>query len=194
MCRASSTILGAVAVLNKMVSPPLESQPQREYEIDGAQFSNLEEFMVLLDSILVQARLIPNDGIRLGGLDGLYDALAGWFNEQQEEDDSWPPGKPPSFIVRWKNSAISRERLGAPLLSIADKERQLEKFSSDPLWITFSHRKESEQQIRDEIKRMEQGERVDPTAFDEVVDVFRAHAPGSPEMDNEVSGVILLLE
>ena len=42
---------------------------------------------------------------------------------------------------------------------------------------------------------MEQGERVDPTAFDEVVDVFRAHAPGSPEMDNEVKlGVILLLE
>ena len=94
--------------------------------------------MALLDSIPRSGEVIPNDGIVSAASTASTDALAGWFNEQQEEDDSWPPGKPPSFIVRWKNSAISRERLGAPLLSIADKEQQLEKFSSDLLWITFA--------------------------------------------------------
>ena len=41
---------------------------------------------------------------------------------------------------------------------------------------------------------MKRGVKVGPTAFEVVVDIFRDHAPGSPEMDNEVSGVILLLE
>lgn len=166
---------------------------QREYDIDGTQFSNVEELLALLDPILVQARLIP-EGFRTGSLDGLNDALGGWFNEQQEDDDYWPPGKPESFILRWKNSAISRERLSLPLQSVADKRRELEKFSSDPIWAAFPFKKESKRRLRKEIGQMKRGAKLDPTLFELVIGIFREHAPGGVEMENEVSGVILLLE
>jgi len=169
----------------------------REFEIDGAQFSSWEELLALLDPILVQAGLIP-EGFRTDNLDGFNDALAGWFNEQQEEDDSWPPGKPPSFIVRWKNSATSRERLGMPMQTIPDKRRDLERYSSsDPQWARWADapwKMREMRRLRKEISQMERGVKVGPTAFEVFVDIIRDHAPGSPEMDNEVSGVILLLD
>ena len=143
--------------------------------------------------ILVQARLIP-EGFRTGSLDGLNDALGGWFNEQATDEDCWPPGEPASFFVRWKNSATSRERLSMSLHSIADKKRELEKFSSDPIWAAFPFKKESERRLRMEIRQMKQGIEVDPTVFELVVDIFRDHAPGGVEMENEVSGVVLPLE
>lgn len=171
----------------------MEGQSPREYAIDGARFSTFEELLALLDPILVQARLIPG-GFRTGSLDGLNDALGGWFNEQATDEDYWPPGRPESFVLRWKNSAISRERLGTPLQTIADKERELEKFSSDPIWAAFPFKKESKRRLRMEIRQMKQGTEVDSTVFELVVDIFRDHAPGGVEMENEVSGVVLLLE
>src|SRR6476659_9669703 len=167
----------------------------REYEIDGAQFSNLEELLALLDPILVDANLVPR-GFRIGGsLDGLNDALGGWFNEQQEDEDYWPPGKPDSFVIRWKNSATSRERLGSPLQSIAGKRRELEKYSSsDPLWADWPWKREAKRRLRKEIRQMKRGVKVDATVFETVIDIFRDHLPGGVEMENEASGVILLLE
>ena len=51
----------------------------REFEIDGAQVSSLEELMVLfLDPILVQTGLIP-EGFRPENVDSLSDALSGWL-------------------------------------------------------------------------------------------------------------------
>ena len=169
----------------------------REFEIDGAQFSDLEELMVLLDPILARAGLIP-DGFRTDNLNGLNDALGGWFNEQGTDDDDWPPGKPVSFVIRWKNSATSRDRLGTPLQTIPDKRRDLERYSSsDPQWARWADapwKRREERKLRKEIRQMERGVKVGPTVFEVVVDIFRDHAPGSPDMDNEVSGVILLLE
>ncbi len=174
-------------------NPLVEGQSLREYEIDGAQFSSWEELLALLDPILVQARLIP-EGSGTGSLDGLNDALGGWGNEQATDEDYWPPGKPASFIVRWKNSATSRERLGTPLQSIADKKRELEGLSSHPQWADWPFKKESKRRLRKEIRQMKRGVKVDPTVFELVVDIFRDHAPGGVEMENEVSGVVLLLE
>jgi hypothetical protein len=82
--------------------------------------------LALLDPILVQAGLIPDNGFSLGGsLNGPYEDLGGWYNDQGTDEDYWPPGKPASFVVRWKNAAISRERLGTPLQSIEGKRREL---------------------------------------------------------------------
>lgn len=172
----------------------MEGQPRHEYEIDGAQFSSWEELWALLDPILAQARLIP-EGFSCGSLDGLNEALGGWFNEQQEDDDYWPPGKPASFVIRWKNSAISRDLLGTPLYTIPEKRRQLERYSStDPARADSPWKRKAQRKLRKEIRQMKRGVKVDPTAFEVVISIFRDHAPGGVQMDNEVSGVTLLLE
>jgi hypothetical protein len=171
----------------------VEGQPRHEYEIDGAEFSSWEELSALLDPIFADAGLVPA-GFRTGSFDGLDEVLGGWFNEQKIPDDYWPPGKPESFVIRWKNSATSRERLGSPLESIADKKRELSRFSTDPLWANWSHKKASMRKVRKEIRQMKRGKKVDPTAFELVVDIFRSYAPGGPNMENDKSGVILLLE
>ena len=149
-----------------------------EYEIDGDQFSSWEELVDLLDPIFVQARLVPA-GFRTGSLGGLDEVLGGWFNEQGTDDDFWPAGQPQSFVIRWKNSATSRERLGTPLQSIGDKRRELLKFSWHPVWITFSHKRESKEQLRKEIRQMKRGDKVDPTLFEAVVDIFTATPLGA---------------
>ena len=149
--------------------------------------------MALLDPIFADADLVP-EGFRTSTLDGLAEVVGGWFNEQGEDEDFWPPGKPASFILRWKNSATSREHLGSPMGAIAKRRLDLLRFWWSLEWRDSSHKKESKQRLREEIRRMKRGEKVEPTVFEVVVEIFRDHAPGGVEMENEVSGVILLLE
>ena len=90
-----------------------------EYVIDGAQFSTQVELRQLLIAIAADAGIVPED-FRSGRfkmsntrfLMILDDVLGGWFNEQQTDEESWPQGKPDSFVIRWKNSSRSRAKIG----------------------------------------------------------------------------------
>src|SRR6185369_7838985 len=79
--------------------------PKTIYEIDGQEFSNLEEFYDVVSRVLIP-------GAEWGhNLDAFNDILRGGF------------GTPESgFVLRWVNSALSRERLGYP-----ETVRQLER-------------------------------------------------------------------
>jgi hypothetical protein len=67
------------------------------YEIDGRDFATLEEFYGVVSRVLIP-------GAKWGhNLDAFNDILRGGFGT--------PEG---GFILRWKNSAVSRERLGYP--------------------------------------------------------------------------------
>ena len=66
------------------------------YEIDGQQFSTLEEFYEEIGRVL---RLSPWGN----NLDAFNDILRGGFGTPEE-----------GFTIRWKSHAISREKLGYP--------------------------------------------------------------------------------
>ena len=78
---------------------------KRIYEIDGNNFSTLEEFW---DDI---SRVLIPDVYWGRNLDAFNDILRGGFGTPEE-----------GFILVWKNSSLSRERLG-----YAETTRQLEK-------------------------------------------------------------------
>src|SRR2546428_8436805 len=83
---------------------------KRVYEIDGAECSSLEGFFEE-----VSRKLIP--GAEWGhNLDAFNDILRGGFGT--------PEG---GFVLRWKNSDVSRERLGYP-----ETVRQLERRVGSP--------------------------------------------------------------
>jgi len=67
------------------------------YEIDGHDFATLQEFYGVVGRVLIP-------GANWGhNLDAFNDILRGGFGT--------PEG---GFVLRWKNSAVSRERLGYP--------------------------------------------------------------------------------
>ena len=69
------------------------------YEIDGRDFSTLDEFYQVVSRVLIP-------GAQWGqNLDAFNDILCGGFGT--------PEG---GFVLRWKNSAVSRERLGYPAI------------------------------------------------------------------------------
>src|SRR5258708_29359176 len=85
-------------VLSYVVSAKEEERMAKVvYEIDGRDFSTLEEFYQVVSRVLVP-------GAQWGqNLDAFNDILRGGFGT--------PEG---GFVLRWKNSAVSRERLGYP--------------------------------------------------------------------------------
>jgi RNAse (barnase) inhibitor barstar len=71
--------------------------PKPIYEIDGTQFSTLEEFYAEISRVLIP-------GSEWGrNLDAFNDILRGGFGT--------PEG---GFVLRWLNSELSRQRLGYP--------------------------------------------------------------------------------
>src|ERR1700693_6003605 len=71
------------------------NHPMKLYEIDGLEFATLEQFYEVVSRVLIP-------GAEWGhNLDAFNDILRGGFGT--------PEG---GFILRWKNSAVSRERLG----------------------------------------------------------------------------------
>jgi len=74
------------------------------YEIDGRDFSTLEEFYADISRVLIPGASWGHN------LDALNDILCGGFGT--------PDG---GFVLRWKNATVSRERLGYP-----ETVRQLE--------------------------------------------------------------------
>ena len=98
-------------------------------------------------------------------LDAFNDVLRGGFGT--------PPG---GFTLRWKNSELSRQRLG-----YSETVRQLE----DRLRHCHpSNRKNVENELK--LARAGQG----PTVFDWIVDIIRIHGTGGEEADDRVDLIL----
>src|SRR5438034_3428969 len=129
-------------------------------EIDGRDFSTLEEFYDVVSRVLIP-------GAEWGhNLDAFNDILRGGFGT--------PEG---GFVLRWKNSDVSRQRLGCH-----ETVRQLEQR------LTRCHPL-NRQQVSEDLQRAKDG--VGPTVFDWLVEIIRVHGAGG---DEEEDGVELILE
>ena len=128
---------------------------RKSYEIDGEKFSNLDEFF---DEI--SRMLIP--GVEWGrNLSALNDILRGGFGT--------PKG---GFRLKWKNSSLSRKRLG-----YAETIRQLEKHLEccHPSNRAF---------IEHDLNLAHAGRGT--TVFDWLVELIQVHGPGGAEADDNV--------
>jgi len=124
------------------------------YEIDGARFSTLEEFY---DE--VTTAIIP-DVFWGQNLDAFNDILRGGFGTPEE-----------GFRLIWKNSALSRHRLG-----YEETVRQLE------LRLERCH-PSNRDDVRKQLVLAKRNE--GPTVFDWLVEIIQVHGPGgSEEEDN----------
>lgn len=133
---------------------------KKTYIIDGANFSTLQEFY---DE--VSRSLIP-DAQWGHNLDAFNDILRGGF------------GTPPDgFILEWKNSELSKQRLGYPE-TIRQLELRLERADSS-----------NHAQIRAELEQAKRGK--GRTVFDWLIEIIEIHCRGGAE---EVDGIELQLE
>jgi len=130
------------------------------YEIDGRNFGTLEEFYDLVSRVLIP-------GAKWGhNLDAFNDILRGGFGTPEA-----------GFILRWKNSKVSRERLGYP-----ETVRQLE------LRLGRCH-PSNRDWVRGDLKQAQNN--VGPTVFDWLVEIIQVHCAGG---DEEEDGVELVLD
>lgn len=125
------------------------------YEIDGAAFSTLEGFY---DAI--SRTLIP-DADWGRNLDALNDVLRGGFGTPNN-----------GFVLLWKNSQLSRDRLG-----YTETVRQLEQ----RLRVCHSTSRPQVQKDLDDAKA-----HVGPTMFDRLVAIITDHGPGGGQAEDRV--------
>jgi RNAse (barnase) inhibitor barstar len=133
---------------------------KKVYEIDGGKIFSLEEFYAEISRVLIP-------GAKWGrNLDAFNDILRGGFGTPEE-----------GFVLRWKNSQVSRKHLG-----YAETVRQL-KF----------HLKRSHSSNRKYVAiELEQATKHSgPTVFDWLVEIIQIHCPGGEE---EEDGIELILE
>ena len=71
------------------------TEPKAVYEIDGRDFSTLEEFYEVISRVLIPGAYWGRN------LDAFNDILRGGFGT--------PEG---GYVIRWKNAEVSRHRLG----------------------------------------------------------------------------------
>lgn len=134
--------------------------PKPHLHIDGAAFEDLQGFF---DE--VSRQLVP--GAAWGrSLDALDDVLRGGFGT--------PEG---GFVLHWRNSRLSRERLGHQE-TVRVLERRLE--TCNPLSAPY---------VREDLEAARMGR--GPTLFHALVGLIRAHGPGGDEAED---GVELVLE
>jgi RNAse (barnase) inhibitor barstar len=130
------------------------------YEINGHDFATLQQFYEVVSRVLIP-------GAEWGhNLDAFNDILRGGFGT--------PEG---GFVLRWKNSALSRERLGYP-----ETVRQLERS------LTRCH-PTNRQSVGEDLERARR--EVDSTVFDWLVEIIQVHCEGGREQED---GVELILE
>lgn len=130
--------------------------PQKhQYVVDGACFSTLEEFAAHF-----------NDQV-LGGYDwsGNLDA----FNDILRGGFGTPDG---GFVLVWKNSALSRERLGYGE-TVAQLERRLR--TCHP---------ENREAVAFELETAQDG--AGPTVFDWLVEILQDHGPFGTQSEDGV--------
>jgi RNAse (barnase) inhibitor barstar len=129
------------------------------YEIDGCDFATLEEFYDAVSRVL-----IPSAGWG-HNLDAFNDILRGGFGT--------PYG---GFVLRWKHSSVSRERLGYP-----ETVRQLERR------LACCH-PANRQWVGEDLEQARQG--VGPTVFDWLVEIIQVHGGGGQEQEDGVELVL----
>jgi hypothetical protein len=129
------------------------------YEIDGARFSTLEEFFEEVSRVL-----IPN--VFWGhNLDAFNDILRGGFGTPDE-----------GFLLTWKNSDLSRQKLGYP-----ETVRQLE------LRLARCHPSNKEH-VAEGLQAALRHEGA--TVFDWLVEIIRCHGTGGDEEQDNVELVL----
>lgn len=129
-------------------------------ELDGRNFSTLEEFYAEVSRVLIP-------GARWGrNLDAFDDILRGGFGT--------PPG---GFVIRWKYSELSRERLGYP-----ETVRQLE-------WRLVECHPSNRWFVASELQNARNN--IGPTVFDWLIEIIHDHGPGGREA---WQGVELILD
>ena len=139
--------------------PPSRGAAKSVYEIDGCDFATLEEFFDAVSRVLIP-------GAERGhNLDAFNDILRGGFGTPKD-----------GFVLRWKNSTVSRERLGYP-----ETVRQLEGR------LTRCH-PSCRQRVAEDLERARQ--HAGPTVFDWLVEVIEVHGPGGAEQEDGVELVL----
>lgn len=129
------------------------------YEIDGRDFSTLEEFYEVISRVLIP-------GAEWGqNLDAFNDILRGGFGTSEG-----------GFILRWKNSAVSRERLGYP-----ETVRQLERR------LSRCH-PQNRSSVGEDLERARNSE--GPIVFDWLVEIIEIHCTGGAEQEDGVELVL----
>ena len=128
---------------------------KRSFEIDGENFRTLEEFFDEIGRVLVP-------GIEWGrNLNAFNDILRGGFGTPEN-----------GFVLRWKNSAESRSRLGLPE-TIRQLEQNLQRCHP-------SNRAFVEHDL--DLAKSGRGS----TVFDWLVELIRVHGPGGEEANDRV--------
>jgi len=117
---------------------------KRQYEIDGQRFSTLEEFAEEFSNVVL------SDYRWHGNLDAFNDILYGGFGTPEE-----------GFLLIWKHSNVSRERLG-----YGETVRQLSKR------LDRCHSSNRERVASDLAQASKQ---TGPTIFDWLVEMIREH-------------------
>lgn len=135
-------------------------QMKKTYIIDGNEFSSLEEFAQHFSAVVLPEYCWN------GNLDAFNDILRGGFGTPEE-----------GFIIRWKNSVVSREAL-----SYLETVRQLEKR------LERCHPANKEEIFR-EIEAAKH--LTGPTVFDWLKEIIEDHCAGGSQAD---VGVELILE
>ncbi len=125
------------------------------YEIDGRDFATLEEFYDVISRVLIP------DSWWGHNLDAFNDILRGGFGTPED-----------GFILRWKSSAVSRERLGYPE-TVRQLERRLQRChpSNRPL-------------CGAELERARNN--GGPTVFDWLIEIIQIHCSDGPEKEDGV--------
>jgi RNAse (barnase) inhibitor barstar len=130
------------------------------YEIDGSKFSSLEEFFEEVSSILVP-------GAEWGkNLDAFNDILRGGFGT--------PEG---GFVLKWRNSKLSRERLGY-VETVRQLERRLQRCHPS-----------NREYVSGDLANAKKG--IGPTVYDWLVEIISVHCAGGEEQED---GIELVLE
>jgi hypothetical protein len=129
------------------------------YVINGREFATLEEFYDAVSLVLIP-------GAEWGhNLNAFNDILRGGFGT--------PEG---GFVLRWVNSALSRELLGYP-----ETVRQLESR------LTRCH-PTNRQYVSADLERARQN--MGPTVFDWLVEIIGVHGAGGAEQEDGVDLVL----
>src|SRR5262249_18409675 len=128
-------------------------------EIDGQHFSTLEEFYDEISRVLIPAACWGRN------LNAFNDILRGGFGTPEE-----------GFILKWKNSDISRQRLG-----YAETARQL------TLRLEHCH-PSNKQFVKSDLEQAKKERGA--TVFDWLIEIIQTHCRGGEE---EEDGVELVL-
>lgn len=130
------------------------------YEIDGSKFSTLEEFFEEVSSILVPSAEWGKN------LDVFNDILRGGFGT--------PEG---GFVLKWRNSKLSRERLGY-IETVRQLERRLQRCHPS-----------NREYVSGDLANAKKG--IGPTVYDWLVEIISVHCAGGEEQED---GIELVLE